>query len=144
MHHGIVETGVKLLPEALDPVYTELLKGSVKLVHYHLNALAVGLVLRGLCQRTNQIIINGEELRDGIGLDLAVQSVLLLLTALAEVIILGHQAEILVVCGFKLVGQRGLFLAFLFFLLLVLGLIVLLALFSLFFGLRSLGLNLVL
>ena len=123
MHNGVVESGVELLAETLYLGHTELFHRDVELIHYHLNAAPISLVLSGLCQCADKIIINRQEFLERFGLDIAVQTVLFLLAALAEVIILGADAQVLVVERVHLGLEVGLLFFFLFLAFFLLGLL---------------------
>ena len=91
MHHRVVELRVELLPERFGLRHAQLFKRLAELVHDHLHALAVGLVLRALVERADQIVIHRQKLRHGVGLDVGIEAVLFLLAALAVVVILREQ-----------------------------------------------------
>ena len=114
MHNSVVEGGVELLAETLYLGHAKLFHRDVELIHYHFNTAAVSLVLRGLCQRTDKIIINRQELLKRFGLDISVQAVLFLLAALAEVIILGTDTQVLVIKRVHFRLEVGLLFFFLF------------------------------
>ena len=100
MHDGVVLVGIKGLAQAIDLLHTQLFQGGVELGHDHLHALAVGLVLGALLQGPLQVVIHRQELLHGVGFDFAVEIVLFLLAAASEVVILGANAQVLVVeCG---------------------------------------------
>ena len=99
VHDRVVESGVKLLAQALNLGDAQLLHGGVELGHNHLHTTAVGLVLGGLVQGPNQIVIHRQELFQGLGLDVGIETVLFLLAALAEIVILGAETQVLVVQG---------------------------------------------
>ena len=103
MHHRVMEGGVKLLAQAFDLGDTQLLHGGVELGHDHLHAPAVGLVLGGLVQGPDQIVVHRQELLQGLGLDVGIEAVLLLLAAFTEIVILGAEAQVLVIQGGVLV-----------------------------------------
>ena len=106
MHHSIVETGVELLSKALYLADTQFFHGTVKLGHYHFHATAVSLIHSGLFQSSHQVVIYRQELFQGLCLYIGIKPILFPLAALAEVIILRADPEILVVEGCQLIGCR--------------------------------------
>ena len=92
----------------------QLLERRVELCHYHLNALAVGLVGGGLSQRPLKIVVYRKELQQSVGLYIGVQRLALLLAALAVVIVLGAQAQILFLFRADKLFGRFLYLGLLF------------------------------
>ena len=107
MHHRIVQRRVKLLSQALDLRHAQLFHRTVELVHDHLDALAVGLVLGSLLQGPFEVVVNRQELRQRIRLDIVVQGFPFLLAAPAEVVVFRADPQVPVV-------QLGVFLLQLF------------------------------
>ena len=95
MHDCVMHVGIKLMSERLDLRYTELFDSLVKLNHRHFHALAVRFVCRRRGERSFQIVIDGKELEQRVRLYIGVQALALFLAALAEVIVLGAEPEVL-------------------------------------------------
>ena len=118
MHDRVVERRIEGPAQGFDLLHAQLLHRRVELGHDHLDALAVGLVLGGLLQRPDEVVVHRQELQKRVGLDVGVQAVLLALAALAVVVILGQQSQICVRLGLRGLGlfvllRRGLFFLFL-------------------------------
>ena len=144
MHHRVVKAGIELLPQTLDPGGAQLFQSGIELGHDHFHAPTVGLILGGLGEGADKVIVDRQELCHRVGLDVGVKAVFFLLAALAVVVILGQQTEITVVCAFQLLGGAAL-LFFLFLGGLAVffgGLFVLFLTGGLFFGLFRLGFDL--
>ena len=95
MHDCVMHVGIKLLSERLDLRYTELFDSLVKLNHRHLHALAVRFVGGRRRKRSFKIVVHRQEFEQRVRLYVGVQPLALLLAALAEIIILGAEPEVL-------------------------------------------------
>ena len=113
VHHRIMHRRIELLTQALDFRDPQLLQCGAELRHDHLDAFLVGLVFRVLFQGALQIVIDRQELGHGVGLDVAVERILFLLAAFAEVVILRTDPQELVVeVGLLFFESGDLFLFF--------------------------------
>ena len=99
MHHRIVECRVKLFAQAFDGGNAHLLKCGIELGHDHFHAFAVGFVLGALLQGALQIVVYRQKTGNRVCLDVAVQGVLLLLAALAEIVIFRTDTQIPIIQG---------------------------------------------
>ncbi len=106
MHYGIVERGVELLAEGFYLSDAHAGEDVPELGHYHLDALAVGLVAGGLLQGPRQVVVDGQELRHRVGAHVLIYALALLGAALAVVVVFGEQAEVFVLFGLEQ-GLRG-------------------------------------
>ena len=88
---------IEFFTKALNLRDAQFLQRGAELRHDHLDAFLVGFILGVLFQGALQIIVDRQELCHGVGLDVAVERILFLLTALAEVVVLRADAQELVV-----------------------------------------------
>ena len=120
MHDCVMHIGVKRLTESFDLSYAELFESLVKLHHRHLHALAVRFVGCRRCQRSFKIVVHRQELEQRVRLYVGVQTLALLLAALAEIIVLGTEPEVLFLFRLDELFGRFLYLGLFFALLLLL------------------------
>ena len=62
VHYGVVQGRIEGLTHRLDLRDAEPREDVVELRHYHLDALAVGLVGGGLLERAHEVVVHGQEL----------------------------------------------------------------------------------
>ena len=99
MHDGVVEVGIEGLAQGGNLRDAQLSQDLPELSHGHLYALFEGLVGGLLLQGPFQIVVDGKEGGEGVGLGVGVDALLFLLAALAEVVVLGGQPEVLLLLG---------------------------------------------
>ena len=95
VHDRVVNIRIKLLAERRDLGYAELFERLVKLHHRHFHDLAVRFVCRRRGERSFQIVVDRKELEQRVRLYIGIQTLALFLAALAEVIVLGAEPEVL-------------------------------------------------
>ena len=106
MHDGVVADGVEDLSHGVDDGDAHLLQNAGELVEDHLHALFVDVLLvPGLAHRPLQVVVDLQELGDSVGLGVLIDALLLLGGALAVVVVLSGQAQVLVVERRHLPGQ---------------------------------------
>ena len=130
VHDRVVNIRIKLLAERRDLGYAELFERLVKLHHRHFHALAVRFVCRRRGERSFQIVVDRKELEQRVRLYIGIQTLALFLAALAEVIVLGAEPEVLFLFRLNELFGRFLYLGLFF------GLFLLLFVFFIFLGLR--------
>ena len=106
MHDGVVPLGIEFLALGVLHRDAHLLQNGAQLVEDHLHALLVDIVLiPRLGHRPLQVVIDLQELGDGVDLGVLVEVLLLPGGALAVVVVLRRQTQVLVVEGRQLSGQ---------------------------------------
>ena len=103
MHDGVVQLGIEGLAHLAEGLDAQAFHDGDQAVHGHFHALLVGLVGGFLIQGPLQVVEHRQELAHGLGLDVGVEIVALLLAALAEIVVLGGQPQVAVMLG----GQLG-------------------------------------
>ena len=96
MHHGIVLFRVKGLSGGVHRFNAQLFEALFELVEHHFKALAVGrLFVAVLGKAALEVIVNAQQRLDRVDLRVGVKAFLFLRGALAVVVVLGGQAEVL-------------------------------------------------
>ena len=96
MHHGVVAGGVKGLAQGLNLLYAQLFQHGHELLADHLHTLAVGVPLLELGQAPLQVVQHLQKGLHGVGLGVAVQTLLFLGGAFAVVVVFRCQPQIFV------------------------------------------------
>ena len=102
VHHGVVPRGIKDFSDLAEARHAQTLHDLHQLVHGHFDALLVRLVGGFLRERTLEIVVDRQELADGLGFDDGVKIIFFLLAALAEIVIFRRQTKVAVMLLCKL------------------------------------------